>query len=98
APSPPLFPYTTLFRSTAPAEASTSVSSMENDLQRAIDLAREARRPVFVLGVGARQSAAPLRAVLSATDAPVLSTYRAKGVIPDRSEEHTSELQSRENV
>ncbi|WP_449278372.1 thiamine pyrophosphate-binding protein [Leucobacter sp. GX24907] len=68
---------------TAPAEASTSVSSMENDLQRAIDLAREARRPVFVLGVGARQSAAPLRAVLSATDAPVLSTYRAKGVIPD---------------
>lgn len=42
-----------------------------------------ARRPVIVAGLEAREAAAELRALAAALGAPVLVTYKAKGVIAD---------------
>jgi acetolactate synthase I/II/III large subunit len=42
-----------------------------------------ARKPVVVIGVGARHEAAAIRALLAGTSIPVLQTYKAKGTIPD---------------
>jgi acetolactate synthase-1/2/3 large subunit len=44
-----------------------------------------ARKPVVVIGVGARHEAAAIRALLAGTSIPVLQTYKAKGTIPDSS-------------
>ncbi len=46
-------------------------------------LVSRARRPVVLLGVGARDAQAEVRDLLGGVDAPVLTTYRAKGVIPE---------------
>jgi acetolactate synthase I/II/III large subunit len=42
-----------------------------------------ARKPVVVIGLGARHEAAAIRALLAGTSIPVLQTYKAKGTIPD---------------
>jgi acetolactate synthase I/II/III large subunit len=42
-----------------------------------------AGRPVVVLGVGARDLAPQVRSMLEGSPAPVLMTYRAKGLVPD---------------
>lgn len=52
-------------------------------LEPALDRLAASRRPVVVLGVGARTATTELRAVLADTHIPVLMTYRAKGVVPD---------------
>ncbi len=41
------------------------------------------RRPVFALGVGARHAVAALRELLMGKPWPVLTTYKAKGAIPE---------------
>lgn len=53
------------------------------DVERLCGLLRNAHRPVVLLGVGARAVVGPLRSLLEGSAAPVLMTYRAKGVIPD---------------
>ena len=53
------------------------------DLARAHALLAEARRPVVVVGLEARQDAAETVAFVEALGCPVLTTYKAKGVIPD---------------
>jgi acetolactate synthase I/II/III large subunit len=55
------------------------------DLDRAAALLASARRPVVALGVGARAYAEEVRAFLADSHAPVLMTYRAKGVVPESS-------------
>ena len=42
-----------------------------------------ARRPVLVLGTGARDAAAAIRELVRGSAVPVLATYRAKGLIPE---------------
>jgi acetolactate synthase-1/2/3 large subunit len=42
-----------------------------------------ARKPVVLVGVGARYEAPAIRAVLSGTHVPVLQTYKAKGTVAD---------------
>lgn len=44
-----------------------------------------ARKPVVLIGVGARHETAAIRALLAGTSIPVLQTYKAKGTIPDSS-------------
>ena len=44
---------------------------------------RAARRPVLVVGDGARHAAADVRALAERLNAPVLTTFRAKGLVPD---------------
>ena len=46
-------------------------------------LISRARRPVVLLGVGARDVRAEVRGLLDGSNVPVLTTYRAKGVIPE---------------
>jgi acetolactate synthase-1/2/3 large subunit len=50
---------------------------------RVHDAIRSSRRPVVLLGTGARVVAGPVREVLQGTGVPVLTTYRAKGVVPE---------------
>lgn len=45
---------------------------------------RDARRPVIVAGHGARPAAAELMALAEALNAPVLTTFKAKGLVSDR--------------
>ena len=42
-----------------------------------------ARRPVFIAGEGARHAATELRTLAEQLAAPVLTTFRAKGLVPD---------------
>jgi len=53
------------------------------DIERAAELLNAARRPVFVVGQGARDARAELLALAERLDAPVLTTFRAKGLVPD---------------
>jgi acetolactate synthase-1/2/3 large subunit len=50
---------------------------------RARELLSWARRPVVVVGVDAVAHAAEVRAALQSFDCPVLTTYEAKGIVPE---------------
>jgi len=51
-------------------------------------LLADARRPVLVLGLEAREAAPECRALAEALGGPVLLTYKAKGVLPDAHPQH----------
>jgi thiamine pyrophosphate-dependent acetolactate synthase large subunit-like protein/nitrite reductase/ring-hydroxylating ferredoxin subunit len=55
----------------------------EGALARAARLVLDARRPVIVAGHGARGSEAQLIAFAERLHAPVLTTFKAKGLVPD---------------
>ena len=55
------------------------------DLERLGTLLRSARRPLVILGVGTRDLQGAVRALLDGSSVPVLTTYRAKGIIPHSS-------------
>jgi len=52
-------------------------------LAAAADLLRAARRPVIIAGHGAVDARTELLALADALGAPVLTTFRAKGLVPD---------------
>jgi len=54
------------------------------EVHRALDLIARARRPVIVVGHGARFDMPEVLALAEALGAPVLTTFKAKGVISDR--------------
>ncbi|MBI2528265.1 MAG: hypothetical protein HYV93_20085 [Candidatus Rokubacteria bacterium] len=75
-------------REAAPAALETTAPPPamldEHALDRAADMLRAARRPLVVAGLGCRQADSKwLRAFVEALPAPVLTTYKAKGAIPD---------------
>jgi len=53
------------------------------DVERAAGLLRAARRPVIVAGNGAARAGTRVRALAERLGAPVLTTFRAKGLVPD---------------
>ncbi|VTU25627.1 Acetolactate synthase isozyme 3 large subunit [Variovorax sp. PBL-H6] len=55
-------------------------------LKQAAAMIAKARRPVIVAGLEARRAAPQLRALAEGLCCPVLSTYKAKGVLSDRHE------------
>jgi pyruvate oxidase len=55
----------------------------ESELARAAALIRASRRPVLIAGHGARQAAGQIRALAERLGAPVLTTFKAKGLVPD---------------
>jgi len=55
----------------------------EAALSRAAALVRDARRPVLVVGHGARGAEREVRALAERLNAPVLTTFKAKGLVPD---------------
>jgi pyruvate oxidase len=52
-------------------------------LTRASELVAEARRPVLVVGHGAREAREGVVALAEQLGAPVLTTFKAKGLVPD---------------
>ena len=55
----------------------------EAGLAEAAKLLREARRPVIVVGHGARTAKTEVIALAERLHAPVLTTFKAKGLVPD---------------
>ncbi len=53
------------------------------DLAAAADLLRLAHRPVLVVGHGARRARAQIVALAERLGAPALTTFKAKGLVPD---------------
>ena len=60
------------------------ISPPDAALARAVDLLAGARRPVIVVGHGARFDMDDVTALAESLGAPVLTTFKAKGLISDR--------------
>ncbi|MGQ0574329.1 MAG: thiamine pyrophosphate-binding protein [Pseudonocardia sp.] len=69
--------------SPAGRRADPAVAPSAPALAAALAKLRAARRPVVVAGQGARGAAAELHALAERLGAPVLTTFRAKGLVPD---------------
>ncbi len=54
-----------------------------SEVQRAIDLLATAKRPMIVVGHGARRQMQPIISLAEQLDAPVATTFKAKGLIAD---------------
>jgi acetolactate synthase-1/2/3 large subunit len=63
-----------------PTEVAAAIAALPED---AVDLISRATRPVILLGVGARHVRESVRSLVKGTNVPVLTTYRAKGLVPD---------------
>lgn len=55
----------------------------EGALSKAAELVRDARRPVIIVGHGARHAGDEVRRLAQRLTAPVLTTFKAKGLVPD---------------
>src|SRR5690606_39597588 len=97
-PRPTLFPYTTLFRS-VPAPAATARGRDRPAAAPRPAAPGAAPRPPRARARVSGCAAAPARGGWRGTGRPLRPLRRAPGrPPPGRSEEHTSELQSRENL
>src|SRR5690606_40785079 len=93
ASSPPLFPYTTLFRSRSPAKSSRCLACRSTRPQPL--LRRSRRNPLNPRAYRAAPCALSFSPCRQCCE---LAARRATSTVDRRSEEHTSELQSRENL
>ena len=66
---------------------SGSPAAADGDLAPLATALGAARRPVVLLGTGARAHTRAVRAALAGSSIPVLHTYRARGIMPDSSGE-----------
>jgi thiamine pyrophosphate-dependent acetolactate synthase large subunit-like protein len=62
---------------------SRDIAPPEDALQAAIDLLRSSKRPVIVVGHGARFQMKPVVALAEQLKAPIITTFKGKGQIPD---------------
>lgn len=75
--------------SDAPAQKPTGrlgrqdIRPSEADLSAAIDMIAAARRPTIVMGYGAKDARDGVIALAERLGAPVMTTFKAKGLIPD---------------
>ena len=63
--------------------AATGIAPPVDELARAVALLRAADRPAIVVGNGARPHRDAVMALAEHLDAPVISTFKAKGTFPD---------------
>jgi thiamine pyrophosphate-dependent acetolactate synthase large subunit-like protein len=63
--------------------AATGIAPPADELSRAIELLRAAERPAIVVGNGARPHRDAVLALAEHLDAPVITTFKAKGTMPD---------------
>ncbi len=63
--------------------AAAEVAPPQEELARAVEMLRSAERPVVILGHGARAFRDDVVALAEHIDAPVVTTFKAKGLIPD---------------
>jgi thiamine pyrophosphate-dependent acetolactate synthase large subunit-like protein/nitrite reductase/ring-hydroxylating ferredoxin subunit len=61
----------------------TEIAPPAEALQSALDLLAAAKRPVFIVGHGARADMAPIVALAERLGAPIVTTFKAKGAVPD---------------
>jgi len=61
----------------------TEIAPSQDDLDRALEMMNAAKRPIVVIGYGAVDARAEVIALAEALGAPVLTTFKAKGFIPD---------------
>ena len=59
------------------------IAPPQDELERAADLLKGAERPVIIVGNGARPFRDQVIAFAERLDAPVVTTFKAKGLIPD---------------
>ncbi len=59
------------------------ISPPEESLRQAVELLAAAKRPVIIVGHGARFDMEAIIALAEQLDAPVITTFKAKGQIPD---------------
>ncbi|MEW8657052.1 MAG: thiamine pyrophosphate-binding protein [Candidatus Thiodiazotropha endolucinida] len=62
---------------------SRNIAPPEEALQAAIDLLRDSKRPVIVVGHGARFQMEPVTKLAEQLNAPVITTFKGKGQISD---------------
>ena len=71
-------------RARAPAASpTTEIAPPEAELARAIAMLEAAERPVIIVGNGARPFRDAVLALAERIDAPVITTFKAKGLVPD---------------
>lgn len=63
--------------------AAPEIGPPEADLARAVGLLAAAQKPVIVVGNGARGYGDDVLALAEHLDAPVITTFKAKGLVPD---------------
>jgi thiamine pyrophosphate-dependent acetolactate synthase large subunit-like protein/nitrite reductase/ring-hydroxylating ferredoxin subunit len=63
--------------------AATGIAPPADELSRAVALLAAAERPAIVVGNGARAHRDAVRRLAEHLDAPVISTFKAKGTFPD---------------
>ena len=62
---------------------STRIAPPAQSLQAAVELLAQAKRPVIIVGHGARFDMPAITALAEQLEAPVITTFKAKGQIPD---------------
>jgi pyruvate oxidase len=63
--------------------AATEIAPPEAELDRAVALLSAAERPVIICGNGARPFRDQILRFAERTDAPVITTFKGKGIVPD---------------
>jgi pyruvate oxidase len=63
--------------------ASVDVAPPEAELHRAVELLAGAQKPVIICGNGARGFGDEILAFAEHIDAPIITTFKAKGLVPD---------------
>jgi pyruvate oxidase len=63
--------------------AAQGIAPPEADLERAVALLAKAERPVIICGNGARGFGTEILAFAEHLDAPIITTFKAKGLVPD---------------
>ena len=63
--------------------AEVAISPDSQSLDRAADLIARSRRPTIIVGYGAREPMAEVMALAESLNAPVLTTFKAKGQVSD---------------
>ena len=61
-----------------------AISPPEDSLQKAIDMLRNSRRPVIIVGHGARFNMPEITAFAEILDCPIITTFKGKGLISDK--------------
>jgi pyruvate oxidase len=61
----------------------TKVTPAQDDIQAAVEILNQAKRPMIVVGHGAQGARDAIIALAEKIGAPVVTTFKAKGLVPD---------------
>jgi len=63
--------------------AASAIAPADDALRGALDLVEKSKRPIVIVGYGAKDAMGDVIALAERLNAPVLTTFKAKGQIPD---------------